>query len=84
MSPNRFQVRLRNAHLGRKSLYSWSPGAAATQHQVELATAFPAKVTSFLKGFQSLAFRRAKALLQEMLRSATVYREGRIELAFRT
>jgi len=38
---------------------------------------------SLLKDFQSLEVRRAKALLQTILATATVYRDGVIELSFR-
>jgi hypothetical protein len=40
-------------------------------------------VRSFLKDFQSLDTRRAKALLQVILSAAHVHKNGRIELEFR-
>jgi hypothetical protein len=45
--------------------------------------ALPAQIHSFLKGVQPLDVRRAKALLQPILKTATVDRERTIELAFR-
>jgi hypothetical protein len=48
-----------------------------------VVTALPSRVRSFLKDFQSLDVRRANALLQPILRTATVYRDGTIELTFR-
>ena len=44
----------------------------------------PTRVGSFLEDFQSLDVRRAKALLQTILKAAHVYRDDRIELSFRT
>jgi hypothetical protein len=41
------------------------------------------RVRSFLRDFQSLDVRRAKALLQTILESAHVCRDGTIELSFR-
>ena len=41
------------------------------------------QIRSFLNDFQSLDVRKAKALLQTILASAHVYKDGRIELAFR-
>ena len=56
----------------------------AQQHdRQEVVTALPARVRSFLKDFQSLDVRRAKALLQTILESAHVYKDGAIELRFR-
>ena len=43
----------------------------------------PTRVRSFLKDFEALDTRRAKALLQTILSAAHVYRDGRIELEFR-
>ncbi|MDA1035973.1 MAG: hypothetical protein O3B65_03720 [Chloroflexi bacterium] len=44
---------------------------------------YPVQIRSFLADFQSLEVRKAKALLQTILASAHVYKDGRIELAFR-
>lgn len=55
--------------------------AQAERH--DAVTALPAQIRSFLKDFQSLEVRKAKALLQTILASAHVYKDGRIELAFR-
>ena len=49
----------------------------------EAVGTLPMRVRSFLKDFQSLETRRAKALLQTILSAAHVYRDGRIELEFR-
>lgn len=55
--------------------------AQAERH--DTVTALPAQIRSFLKDFQSLEVRKAKAALQTILASAHVYKDGRIELAFR-
>ena len=55
--------------------------AQAERH--DAVTALPAQVRSFLEDVQSLEVRKAKALLQTILASAHVYRDGRIELTFR-
>lgn len=47
------------------------------------ATALPAQIRSFLKDVRALDVVHAKALLQPILSDATVYKDGRIELAFR-
>ncbi len=49
----------------------------------EAVGTLPTRVRSFLKDVQSLDTRRAKALLQTILSTAHVYRDGRIELEFR-
>ena len=54
------------------------------QHERQDAVgARPVRVRSFLKDFQSLDVRRAKALLQTILKTATVSKDGTIELEFR-
>jgi len=54
----------------------------AQQHdRQEAASALPVRVRSFLRDFQSLDVRRAKALLQTILESAHVFRDGTIELS---
>ena len=54
------------------------------QHErQETVSALPTRVRSFLKDIQSLDVRRAKALLQTILESAHVYKDGAIELRFR-
>ena len=56
----------------------------AQQHDRQGAVgALPVRMRSLLKDFQSLEVRRAKALLQTILATATVYRDGVIELSFR-
>ena len=55
----------------------------AQQHErQETVGSLPARVRSFLKDFQAMDTRRAKALLQTILQAAHVYRDGRIELEF--
>ena len=49
----------------------------------DAVAALPVQIRSFLKDVQSLDVRRAKALLQPILKTATVDREGTIELTFR-
>ena len=54
------------------------------QHQRQDAVdTLPTRVGSFLDDFQPLDVRRAKALLQTILKAAGVFRDGRIELEFR-
>lgn len=56
----------------------------AQEHdRLETVSALPARLRSFLKDFQGLEVRRAKALLQTILATATVYRDQTIELSFR-
>ena len=56
----------------------------AQQHErQEAVSTLPTRVRSFLKDVEALDTRRAKALLQTILASAHVYRDGRIELEFR-
>ena len=66
---------------GRQTeLIAW----VSQQHErQEIVSALPSRVRSFLKDFQSLDVRRAKALLQTILESAHVYKDGTIELEFR-
>ena len=55
------------------------------QHERQTTVgSLPTRVRSFLKDVQALDTRRAKALLQTILKAAHVYRDGRIELEFRT
>ena len=49
----------------------------------DAVTALPAQIRSFLSDVHSLEVRKARALLQTILASAVVYKDGRIELAFR-
>ena len=60
--------------------------AAAVADQVSRqggVSALPARIKSFLKDFGSLDVRRAKAMLQPILKTVHVYNDGRIELEFR-
>lgn len=56
---------------------------AATSRAAAVAT-LPDRVRSFLDDVESLETRKAKAHLQTILAAAHVYRDGRIELEFRT
>jgi len=57
----------------------------AQQHERQEAVGtLPTRVRSFLQDVQSLDVRRSKALLQTILQAAHVWRDGRIELEFRT
>jgi len=46
----------------------------------ETATALPAKISSFIEDFENLETRRAKALLQPILKAMHVYFGGRLEI----
>ena len=58
-----------------------SPKLRGSQTTVE---SLPTEMGSFLNDIQSLHTRRAKALLQTILNTAHVYRDGRIEPEFRS
>ena len=47
------------------------------------AAALPDQIGTFLESFGSLEVRKAKAILQTILESAHIWRDGRIELKFR-
>ena len=47
-------------------------------------SALPARIKSVLEDFRSLDVRRAKAMLQPIPKTVHVYRDGRIELEFRS
>ena len=47
------------------------------------STALAKQIGSFMKSFESLDVRKAKAILQTILESAHIWRDGRIELKFR-
>ena len=47
------------------------------------AADLPAKVRSFLRDFQGMDVRQAKAILQGIIKAAHVFSEDRIELEFR-
>ena len=60
--------------------------AAAVADQLsrqEGVSALPVRIKSSLKDFRSLDVRRAKAMLQPILKTVHVYNDGRIELEFR-
>ena len=49
----------------------------------ELTTALPDRISSFLESMQELETPKAKAILQTILKSAHIWRDGKIELQFR-
>ncbi|MDA0595555.1 MAG: hypothetical protein O2974_00870 [Chloroflexi bacterium] len=49
----------------------------------ESTSALPKQIGSFLQSFESLDVRKAKAILQTILESAHIWRDGKIELKFR-
>ena len=51
--------------------------------KLETADALPAKISFFVDDFEKLETRRAKALLQPILKAVHVYHEGRLEIEFR-
>ena len=55
----------------------------AQSERLEAVGALPTRVRSFLKDVQALDVRQAKALLQTIVKTGCVYRDGRIELEFR-
>jgi hypothetical protein len=56
----------------------------ASAAQEALMTALPARIRSFVTDVQAMEPRRAKGLLQEIIATVTVHRDGRVELEFRT
>ena len=58
-------------------------GDTGSRQRHDAVAALPVQIHSFLKDVLSLDVRRAKALLQPILKTATVDREGAIDLAFR-
>ena len=51
--------------------------------RVALAAKLPKSIASFLQAFQAMDVRQQKAQLQTILKAATIYNDGRIELEFR-
>ena len=51
--------------------------------QVSLVEQISAKIKTFVEAFKGLDTRQQKAQLQTILKTATVYRDGRVELEFR-
>ena len=56
--------------------------AAQRDMEVQVA-AVPVRVRSFLEDFQGMDIRRAKAILQGIIKAAHIFSDGRIELEFR-
>ena len=56
----------------------------ATQRDLKVQSeTVPAKIRSFLEDFREMDVRQAKAILQGIMKTAHVYKDGRIELEFR-
>jgi hypothetical protein len=51
--------------------------------RVALVERLPRSVASFIQGFQSMDVSQQKVQLQTILKTATIYNDGRIELEFR-
>jgi site-specific DNA recombinase len=58
-------------------------GLDAAVSDKKSASALPGQIDSFLKSFASIEVRKAKAVLQTILESAHIWRDGKIELKFR-
>lgn len=56
---------------------------SAAKSANENASALPAQIKSFLRSFEELEVRKAKAILQTILENAHIWRDGKIELKFR-
>ena len=56
---------------------------SAAESAKENASALPTHISSFLRSIEELEARKAKAILQTILESAYIWRDGRIELKFR-
>jgi len=64
----------------KEELAAW---LSRERDRVMLAEQLPEMVKDFVSTFQRLPIRQEKAELQTILKSAHVYRDGRIELEFR-
>lgn len=53
------------------------------RERTTLADKLPEAITGFLEAFEGMDVRQQKAHLQTILKSATVYRDDRVELVFR-
>ena len=58
-------------------------GDTGSRQRHDAVAALPAQIRSFLKDVEALDVRRAKALLQPILKTAIVDHEGTIALTFR-
>ena len=59
--------------------------AVAAQKDIEAqAAAVPVKVRSFMEDFRDMEVPQAKAVLQSIIKAAHVFKDGRIELEFRS
>ena len=57
---------------------------AAQRDIASQAAAVPVKVRSFLEDFRDMELPQAKAVLQSIIKAAHVFKDGRIELEFRS
>ena len=57
---------------------------AAQKDMESQAAAVPVKVRSFLEDFRDMEVPQAKAFLQSIVKAAHVFKDGRIELEFRS
>jgi hypothetical protein len=59
--------------------------SVAAQKDMETqAAAVPVKVRSFMEDFRDMEVPQAKAILQGIIKAAHVFKDGRIELEFRS
>ncbi len=59
--------------------------SVAAQRDMEAqAAAVPVKVRSFMEDFRDMEVPQAKAVLQSIIKAAHVFKDGRIELEFRS
>jgi hypothetical protein len=65
----------------REELRTW---VDLQRHKVSVAEQMPAAIRTYVEDFQGMEGRQQKAQLQTILKAAYVYRDGRIELEFRT
>ena len=56
---------------------------ASAESAQENTSALPSQISSFMESFKALEVRKSKAILQTILESAHIWRDGRIGLKFR-
>jgi hypothetical protein len=65
----------------REELEEW---VVMQRDHLDAVASLPPRIGTLIEDVQTMDVRRAKAMLQDILRAAHVYRDGRIELSFRT
>jgi hypothetical protein len=65
----------------REDLEEW---VVMQRDHLDAVASLPPRIGTLIEDVQTMEVRRAKAMLQDILRAAHVYRDGRIELSFRT